>query len=305
MSTQPASGFAPNMYLFQANAAALSVRLRRPEEVIHTEGSACLMGIGGRAAASGKDIRLHHGILTADSYSTEVTGDFVDLKAAAALTESHGDQVSKWRYNTLEIETTAACTVNGFRSINFENAERKEGPSLRIGQFEFKMTGRHRRRLGDQIEITFDKLGFNEVSINGKALRVVTRGDIFDSLPTYNSFREEYNTNKTFRKEFGHMVYRPAPDSCSSDPDQLYERRGFYTVTVVNKIEWADPQGCDTQIGIAGHSVTVPGYGTIYFGEMTVSPNQRRLHMVRITLGCPDGGDKGGGLGCPNGHDHP
>src|SRR5262245_32430310 len=126
MFNQADSAFAPNLYLFQANAAALAVRLRRPEDFIHTEGSACLTPIGGAASAEGRLVNLHGGALTAESYRTEVTGDYVDRHAAAKLTESHADNVSDWRHNNLEIATSAECTVNRFQSINFDGEDRKK-----------------------------------------------------------------------------------------------------------------------------------------------------------------------------------
>ena len=61
----------------------------------------------------------------------------------------------------------------------------------------------------------------------------------------------------------------------------------------------------DPGIKIKGHSIAVPGFGTIYLGEMTISPVQRRIHMVRIELGCPDGGGAMMLTGCPGYHEFP
>src|SRR6187401_973582 len=114
MFNQGDSAFAPSQYLFQANAAAIGVRFRRPNDFSHTEGSACLMASGGRAGSERKErVILNEGAVTADGYFTEVTGDFVDREAAARLTESQRDTVSDWRHNTLEVATTTECTVNG------------------------------------------------------------------------------------------------------------------------------------------------------------------------------------------------
>ena len=306
MSDKAAAAFAPHLYLFQANAVALAVRLRRPEEVRESLGSASLTGIGGRAAAEGRDVKLHKGALTADSYRTEVTGDYADLTAAAKLTESHGDNVSPWRTNQLETVTTTECTINGFRSINFDSGARFGGPRLEAAHLDFKMEARHRRRYHDEMEVSFGRLVFSGVSVNGRALTVSARPDIFDSLPTFAAFKNEFNCSETFRETYGHMVYAPSNDALSwLKGNHLHDHRGFCTVTVVNQIEWADGKGDDARGHINGHSVIVPGDGTIYFGEMTVSPVQRRLHMVRVELGCPDGGSKMAASGCPGGHDHP
>ena len=301
MSNRTGSAFAPNFYLFQANAAALSLRLRRPHEVMYTEGSACLMGIGGVAEAECHTLfRLHGGILGADSYSTEVTGDFVDRKAAAKMTDSHPPSVSTWETNRLAITTTTQCKVTGFHSMNFESAARLDGPTVRIGQLEFRMEGSNSRKDGEELAIRFKRLSFSSVFINGQELKVSVKPAIFDQGPTFASFKKQFES-AAFRKEHGHMVYRPA----GSEDSKLHDPRGFCTATVVNKIEWKNPKAADPNIVIDGHSIKVPGYGMIYLGEITIAPIQRRLHMVRVELGCPDGGSGGGGLGCLGGHEAP
>ena len=42
---------------------------------------------------------------------------------------------------------------------------------------------------------------------------------------------------------------------------------------------------------IHGHVVHVPDFGKIYFGEMFITGDSRRLTMVRFQLGSPDGGE--------------
>ena len=295
------SAFAPHVHLFQANAAALSLRLRRPDDFMHTEGSSCLAGCGGKARAAGNQISLHNCTLTADSYHTEVTGDFVDLAAAKKLTESHGDSVSLWGSKELESITTVECKVTGIQSINFDTEARTSGKSLKIGQLDFKMEGLKRQ---DAMEFRFNHLSFTDISINGSALRISTREDVFDRFGTFAAFKEEFNGNSGFRKEISHMVAHPSTKTGLCDQDELYDRRGYCFVTVVNQIEWVDPKGRE-QGTINGHTVIVPGYGTIYFGEMTMSPIQRRLHMVRVELGCPDGGSMLMASGCEGYHDLP
>jgi hypothetical protein len=157
---------------------------------------------------------LNEGAVTADGYFTEVTGDFVDREAAARLTESQRDTVSDWRHNTLEVATTTECTVNGLESINHASSTKPSGQKLRIGQIDFKMEGRHRRKYHEDLELRFGRLTFSEVSINGARLKVSVLPDVFDSLPTFSSFQKEYNRSEAFRKEIGHMVYRTEPACC-------------------------------------------------------------------------------------------
>ena len=296
------STFAPNCYLFQANAAALSLRLRRPHDVMYTEGSACLTGIGGSAKAECHNLfRMHGGLLGADSYSTEVTGDFASLRDASKLTDSHPPAVSTWETNQLPITTSTQCTVNGFHSTNFDSSARIDGPSLRIGQFDFRMEGANSRaKQTEELSIQFKRLSFSSVFINGMELKVTVERNLFNDCPTFASFKKKFESGG-FSDKFAPMVYSPKVPGGRL----LHDPRGFCTVTVVSKIQWKDLKQSDPKIQIDGHSIKVPGYGTIYLGEMTIAPLQRRLHMVRVELGCPDGGSGGGGLGCLGGHDRP
>jgi hypothetical protein len=51
---------------------------------------------------------------------------------------------------------------------------------------------------------------------------------------------------------------------------------------------WADKPYPGAKID--GNSVIVPDLGTIFFGEIFISAQERRLTMVRFDLGSPDGG---------------
>jgi hypothetical protein len=53
------------------------------------------------------------------------------------------------------------------------------------------------------------------------------------------------------------------------------------------------------------NSVTIPGFGTIYFAEFLASPSSRRLTMFRVQLGSPVGGCASGGQIDNNGSYYP
>jgi hypothetical protein len=62
-------------------------------------------------------------------------------------------------------------------------------------------------------------------------------------------------------------------------------------VSIVSGLAWAKkPHPTAT---IEGHVVHVPNFGRIYFGEMLITPDARRLTIVRLALGCPEGGGVG------------
>ena len=56
---------------------------------------------------------------------------------------------------------------------------------------------------------------------------------------------------------------------------------------------------------IHGHVVHVPNFGKIYFGEMFITGDSRRLTMVRFQLGSDDGGEVSAAEGETNGDPWP
>ena len=42
---------------------------------------------------------------------------------------------------------------------------------------------------------------------------------------------------------------------------------------------------------ILGHRLTIDGFGRIYFGEIVIDENMRRVTLLRFELGSPIGGE--------------
>ena len=59
--------------------------------------------------------------------------------------------------------------------------------------------------------------------------------------------------------------------------------------TVVESIEWDGPPFPGSKI--TDHTVRVPGFGKIVFGELLLTALSRRLTLLRLELGSPEGGD--------------
>jgi hypothetical protein len=62
--------------------------------------------------------------------------------------------------------------------------------------------------------------------------------------------------------------------------------------TVVKPLSWKGHEFPGAAID-PGHpnTVSIPGFGRVSFGEITITPQSRRLTMVRLDLGSPIGGD--------------
>jgi hypothetical protein len=72
-----------------------------------------------------------------------------------------------------------------------------------------------------------------------------------------------------------------------------------YCGSIVSSI--SQPKGTT----VTGNRIDIPHFGSIYLGEIYISPAMRRMQMIRIAFGCPVDGD--GGVGTPenNGESYP
>lgn len=78
---------------------------------------------------------------------------------------------------------------------------------------------------------------------------------------------------------------------------------GTVLCTLVSEIHWTDRKHPDATID--GNTVIIPNFGRVYFGEMLVQDEARRVTMVRYQLGSDDGGDGSGASGDTNGGSWP
>jgi hypothetical protein len=81
-------------------------------------------------------------------------------------------------------------------------------------------------------------------------------------------------------------------------------RYGVIYTTIVSEIKWATGKGYPGA-KIDGHSVIVPEFGRIFFGELFIASSERRMTMVRFELGSPWGGWADGGDVGSNGSIYP
>ena len=83
----------------------------------------------------------------------------------------------------------------------------------------------------------------------------------------------------------------------------LIVRNGLIYTTIVERISWVGKPFPGSKID--GHVVTIPDFGTIFFGELLVGGSERRLTMVRFDMGSPIGGWADGGGVDSNGSYYP
>ncbi len=122
------------------------------------------------------------------------------------------------------------------------------------------------------------------VSIAGAELEI-TLDDVFLSIPTKQALVDEFAHDAGFRECFQDRFYRTGKEFPIPFRHVIPEINGFIVTSIVKSIRFkkAVPVGAS----INGNQVALPGFGTLYFGELLIASNQRILTMVRMELQGP------------------
>jgi hypothetical protein len=262
-------------FVFRGNAAAFGGRIVRPEDVIlEASGASVLTVVGGRSTWSTKEVRFGD-FVRLRSASTFAEGLFDDTKKAVAL--SHG--------KVLE-ETLTTSTV-----VRAEVKELVVGgkPQLKIRSIRGSLTaGSPAASYEPSIKLHTDT-AIDGVSIDGFKLDVEIEHGVFQRYDTRAKLLTAADDPK-FVKEYGRHLYMNTAAAGGQAParGRLVRESGYILGTIVKQITWSGKPFPGAVID--ENSVIVPDFGTIYFGEILINANARRLSMVRLNLGSPTGG---------------
>src|SRR5262249_46320126 len=91
-------------------------------------------------------------------------------------------------------------------------------------------------------------------------------------------------------KDSGDQLFmtQTAPGAAAPPPARLRYCNGVVQATVVKSIKWAGDPIPNAKID--QHSVYVPDFGKIFFGELLISDFSRRFTLLRLELGSELGG---------------
>jgi len=266
-------------FVFRGSAIAFGGQIYRPEGVVLvTHGSSALSVVGGRSTNSveGADFRQ---LVTIGSASADVEGAFDDQEKARAMSEH------KVREDTLATHTIARATVEGI-TVGREKRVRIGHVSARMRaesapgrhQPRFKFPKERVRSRGDQ-EID---LHIADMVVDGKPVEVIFDAQRFsDDLSTFQKIKSRARS-KPFMEQHGVLL-----DSIGEST--RLGRGQVVLVKVFRKFVW--PEGMPPRVKEVDNSLVIDDFGTIYFGEMFVTDVDRRLTLVRMKLGSPEGGD--------------
>jgi hypothetical protein len=282
-------------FFFYGHAAAIGGRMFRPRPFdIEVEGASALTPAGGvsRAEIAGKSFG---NVISFGRASTLAVGRFQDEQQALAMTHH------RVRQDELRTETTVSAEI--------ERLQVGQKPQLLVRLARAALTASS-PNVSREPSIQLSKeTELRGVSIDGYGLTIRINHELFGAADTFAKLQSASDDRRFLERHAASLLPASAAATSSARTrarDLLAEarlafRKDVLYTTIVRSVEWTGgrrhPGG-----RIDGHIVTIKNFGMIFLGEMLISSRSRRLTMMRLELGSPDGGmmaisavDKNGG----------
>ena len=263
-------------FVFEGDAAAYGGRLVRPADiVIEARGGSALPVTGGRCRSDLQPARFGD-FIQVGSASTSAEGLFDDLKQAVEAS------FGRVRQDTL----TATTTVNA----EVHDIVVGTKPRLTVKRLRASLVSKTPTGSGETPIRVADDNAVQGVDIDGHTFVVELATAAFQQLDTYCKVRLAADDPRFQRENGDCLLMSSVSDGQPAPPvGRLVEGPAGIYATIVKSIRWnGDPFPGAT---IDHHQLTVPNFGTIFFGEIFIKRYSRRLTMMRLELGSPDGGD--------------
>lgn len=273
-------------FIFHGNAVALAAHIRRPQDYFVPAVASCCIPVTGGLAEADSPGQSFRDIISFESASTRVIGDFTNPQRAAELTRG------KQGENDLPTRTVAESRVRGLKiQSSGSDSDRR---TFLAEQLEIQMESFSQRRSATEFRSLHAVI--DGVSVDGYKLTVTTDTQLFSEYETKEKLCRAYEQSRAFRKSYGKRFY---PTGQSSDAgclgglfgakSRIPEGRGVIVATLVTGLKWDGKAAPGTEI--KGNQLRIEGLGSIHFGEIVIEEDFRRVTLIRFQLGSPDGGD--------------
>jgi hypothetical protein len=271
----------PRRYVFRGNASAFGGYLYRPDYVVfEVPGASSLTVSGGRSTATIPGQRWK--FASFERAATFAEGVFDELQNAP-----QSQRVATWTPHEEELHprTTTWAELGGL--VIEDDTTRVVVEFARAHMVSTSPS------VSRDTSIHLDESTTIEgVSVGGRPLVIELDRRPFQDHTTRSRLIAALDDER-YAKEYGAQFFLDAPLENEGKP----RRRRLATcdltyATIVRNIHW----GADAYPGatIAGNMIDVPDFGRIYFGEVLISEEERRLTMVRFDLGSPSAGRASG-----------
>ena len=274
-------------FVFHGHATALSGHLYRTavgptDRPIDGECASNLTVVGGRSRAEKKNFQFDD-FIHYETAITDTEGRFDDPDKARELTHGRG------REEDLPTSTTVTVQLTEFKIGH--------GPILTVQLVRAALVSRSPRP-GDEPSIQVLDAALSGIKVDDDyELLVALDLNLFRQYDTHAklvggmanpTFVEAHEMQLFLRTPIAGM---PAPAS-----PRLVTGRDTIHATLVKEIRWAhDKKFPGSEID--HHSVYIPNIGRVFFAELNIYPDFRRIMMMRFKLGSDGGGSAGVGCG--------
>ncbi|HLJ29216.1 MAG TPA: hypothetical protein VKY85_21085 [Candidatus Angelobacter sp.] len=285
------------MYLYHAHAVALGGTIERPDSQTIEGVAGCVLPLSGgtSSASSGK---FDNGLVAFDSAQSQLTGSV------------------ETRNGQLVHVTGVSTVING---LNIRNMFMADQVVVRIASEHSPRPPMPSPPAGtpvpplDEPSIITTGCHFDNLKIAGHQVTVDMDHKVFVDFPTYGDCQRAWSGSDRGRLE-PRLLGSTMPPPGATDPQHLREiYQGFdlqsKSATLRPNVLCSFVQNVKgingAEIDNWGPIIRIPQFGTMYLGEVLISPGYRGVNMFRLQLGSPDGAGVVGGGGGSNGTGFP
>jgi len=262
-------------FVFRGNASPIAGQIFRPRTIIiDVKGGASSLGVSGGRSQAQIDGQEFGEIIKFGSAFTLAEGLFDDDKEAAAVTDHKGKQSSLTSTTTVTAETREV-------SVGVK-------PIVTLKRVRGTLVSRAPSGSGEPSIAPARDTTIQGVSIGGFGLVVDLNVSFFQKYDTRSKVLAAADDPKVVGKYASHFVSDAAIEGVKPSRTAIVQRFGVLYTTIVRELRWEGKPFPGATID--GHSVIVPNFGTVFFGELFIASSERRLTMVRFELGTPIGG---------------
>jgi hypothetical protein len=288
-------------FVFRGNAAAYSGQVYRRDDqpklrapiALVSGATSSLTVVGGQSSATSKSAKFLDGFVRIGAAGSSATSGFDDFKQAVLMS----------RHEALQESLTATTKVTSWveeivlgkepKALKgMQPAGSEKEPRLRIGRISGSLTSSSGKP-GDEppIRVVGRETDVKEVYVDGYKLLVTLNKAEFESLDTMSKLQMAAN-DQTFIERTGDCMFRreraAAAGTDVTRPDVVRPATKLEG-TIVRSLDWAKEKNHPTA-KIDHHRIIIPDFGIVYFGEIIVTSDERRLTMLRVEFGSPTGG---------------
>ena len=268
----------PRRHIFHGHASGVSAHIRRPQDqLLPVQGCSTLPVTGGHAESKVGPQKLDKWVAF-DAVSTSAHGDYVD--AAQGVGTTTGEVA----FDAAPTQTTVKSEVHGLVIL-----DRVHVAHAAVGLISKSAVGQ------EQPVIRLEGNVLEGVRIDDSRLAITLAEDFYQECDTKDKLARRHAAGLAPR----HAGLLLPLDGNAAATTGFPEAKGTVKCTIVQEIRWDGPP--HPTATIHGHIVKVPNFGKIYFGEMFITGESRRLTMVRFQLGSDDGGEVTAAEGETNG----